>query len=136
VRLTSKGERGIWRWERWLVAAHRWCGVSSVGKQTLALSHVVGTRFRANEVAFLLRLLNADTRFQLHCEAIADDEGRNVRRLGLEWRQFRFFNSPGRLLRTARGYILRVPANQLLADVWAFYAPDLTASQAEEVRAA
>ena len=50
--------------------------------------------------------------------------------------QFRFFNSPGRLLRTARGYVLRVPANQLLADVWAFYAPDLAAATAEEAAAA
>jgi hypothetical protein len=63
-------------------------------------------------------------------------EERPVKRLGLEWRQFRFFNSPGRLLRTAHGYILRVPDNQLLADVWAFYAPDLAAATAEEAAAA
>jgi len=125
----------VWRFYNGRADCER---VFRVGKQTLALSHLVGTRFRANEVAFLLRLLafNADTRFQLHCEARAVDENHSVRRLGLEWRQFRFFNSPGRLLCTARGYILRVPSNQLLADVWAFYAPDLTASQAEEVRAA
>lgn len=107
--------------------------VFRVGKQALALAHLVGHDLRANEVAFLLRLLafNADTRFQLHCEAKAATEGRNARRLGLEWRQFRFFNSPGRLLRTARGYLLRVPANEFLERLWAFYAPDMAIPAAE-----
>ncbi len=114
----------VWRFYNGRADCER---IFRVGKQTLALSHLVGAKFRANEVAFLLRLLafNADTRFQLHVEQKAAAEQRPIRRLGLEWRQFRFFNSPGRLLRTARGYVLRVPANQLLADVWAFYAPDL-----------
>lgn len=125
----------VWRFYNGRADCER---VFRVAKQTLALSHLVGRRFRANEVAFLLRLLafNADTRFQLHTEAQATADQRQVRRLGLEWRQFRFFNSPGRLLRTARGYILRVPANQLLADVWAFYAPDLTVVATEEAAAA
>ncbi|MCA9570406.1 MAG: transposase [Myxococcales bacterium] len=34
------------------------------------------------------------------------------------------------------GYVLRVPANQLLADVWTFYAPDFTVRQAAEALAA
>lgn len=125
----------VWRFYNGRADCER---VFRVAKQTLALSHLVGARFRANEVAFLLRLLafNADTRFQLHSEEQAAAAKRPIRRLGLEWRQFRFFNSPGRLLRTARGYLLRVPANQLLADVWAFYAPDLTASMDEEAAAA
>lgn len=114
----------VWRFYNGRADCER---IFRVGKQALAMSHLVGAKFRANEVAFLLRLLafNADTRFQLHVEQQAADEQRPVRRRGLEWRQFRFFNSPGRLLRTARGYVLRVPASQLLADVWTYYAPDL-----------
>lgn len=129
------GPVDVWRFYNGRADCER---VFRVAKQTLALSHLVGHRFRANEVAFLLRLLafNADTRFQLHSEEQAVANQRPVRRLGLEWRQFRFFNSPGRLLRTARGYVLRVPDNQLLADIWAFYAPDLTASNAEGAVAA
>lgn len=125
----------VWRFYNGRADCER---VFGVAKQTLALSQLVGHRFRANEVAFLLRLLafNADTRLQLHSEKQAAAEQRPVKRLGLEWRQFRSFNSPGRLLRTDRGYVLRVPANQLLGDVWAFYAPDLAAATAEEAAAA
>ena len=110
----------VWRFYNGRADCER---VFRIGKQTLALGHLVGRSFRANEVAFLLRLLafNADTCFQLHCEAQARTESRPVRRLGLEWRQFRFFNSPGRLLRVSTGYLLRVPANDLLAELWAFY---------------
>lgn len=129
------GPVDVWRFYNGRADCER---IFRVGKQTLAMSHLVGTRLRANEVAFLLRLLafNADMRFQLHSEARAIAEGRPVQRLGLEWRQFRFFNAPGRLLRRAHGYLLRVPQNQLLADVWAFYAPELMACLTEEANAA
>lgn len=120
------GPVDIWRFYNARADCER---VFRVAKQTLAMSHLVGTRFRANEVAFLLRLLafNADLRFQRHCEERAEQAGEPVRRLGLEWRQFRFFNSPGRLLTSANTLVLRVPANSFLRDLWRFYAPDLAA---------
>lgn len=125
----------VWRFYNGRADCER---VFRVGKQTLALGHLVGHRLRANEVAFLLRLLayNADARFQLHCESRARAAQRPVRRLGLEWRQFRFYNSPGRLLEHSDGLHLRVPANSFLAELWAFYAPELLGTQATEVAAA
>jgi hypothetical protein len=113
--------------------------VFRVGKQALALGHLVSRGFRANEIAFLLRTLafNVDIAFQARCEQRASDQGRTVRRVGLEWRQPRFYRTAGRLLREAGRWILRVPHNQFLADLWAFYAPDLVAADiADEVFAA
>jgi len=113
--------------------------VFRIGKQALALGHLVSRRFRANEIAFLLRTLafNADIEFQAHCERRAREANRSVRRVGLEWRQPRFYQTAGRLLREAGRWVLRVPANHLLADLWSFYAPDLVVgAAANEVIAA
>ncbi len=103
--------------------------VFRVGKQALALGHLVSRGYRANEVGFLLRALafNVDLRFQAHCEERARAEGRHVHRVGLEWRQPRFYRTAGRLLREAGRLVLRVPQNRVLADLWMFYAPDFVA---------
>ena len=113
--------------------------VFRIGKQALALGHLVSRGFRANEIAFLLRTLafNIDIEFQAHCERRACEASRPVRRVGLEWRQPRFYRTAGRLLREEGRWVLRVPDNHLLADLWAFYAPDLFVSaSANEVLAA
>jgi hypothetical protein len=104
--------------------------VFRVGKQALALGHLVSRGFRTNEIAFLLRALafNVDIAFQAHCERSARETNRPVRRFGLEWRQPRFYRTAGRLLREAGRWVLRVPANDFLADLWTFYAPDLVAT--------
>lgn len=106
--------------------------VFRVGKQALAMGHLVSRTFRANEIAFLLRALafNVDLAFQAHCEQLAREADRPVRHAGLEWRQPRFYRTAGRLLREAGRWVLRVPQNRLLADLWAFYAPDLVAPEA------
>ena len=104
--------------------------VFKVGKQALALQCLVGHDFRANEVAFLLRLLafNADTLFELHCEEQAKQQERRALRYGLQWRQVRFFLSPGRLLIEGGRYVLRTPPNPKLHQLWEHYAPDLVGS--------
>jgi hypothetical protein len=106
--------------------------VFRVGKQALALGHLVSRRFRVNEVAFLLRALafNVDIEFQAHCERRARDAKRKVVHVGLEWRQPRFYRTAGRLLREEGHWLLRVPENGLLARLWEFYAPDLVAAPA------
>lgn len=116
----------LWRFYNGRAGCER---VFRIGKQALALGHLVSRQFRANEAAFLLRAMafNADIRFQQHCEERARTEKRAVRRVGLEWRQPRFYRTAGRLLREAGRWVLRVPANRLLADLWEFYAPDLVA---------
>lgn len=84
----------IWRFYNFRAECER---VFRIGKQALGLSNLVGYSFRANRVAFLLRLLayNADLRFQQHTEEQARAAGRPTRRIGLEWRQKRFYLSPG-----------------------------------------
>jgi len=101
--------------------------VFKVGKHALGLGCMVSHDFRANEVAFLLRLLafNADLLFQQNRESRARAEERPVLRLGLIARQPRFFCQAGRLLREHNRWVLRVPKNRRLTALWAFYAPDL-----------
>ena len=88
---------------------------------------MVSHDFRANELAFLLRLLafNADLLFQQHVEDRTVVEKRPILRLGLIARQPRFFCQAGRLLREHNRWVLRVPKNRRLTALWAFYAPDL-----------
>lgn len=119
----------LWRFYNGRAGCER---VFRIGKQALGLGHLVSRQFRANEAAFLLRSIafNVDVRFQAHCEQRARAEKRVVRRVGLEWRQPRFYRTAGRLLHEAGRWVLRVPANDLLADLWAFYAPDLVAGAA------
>jgi hypothetical protein len=80
---------------------------------------------RANTVAFLLRLIayNADLLFHRHAEQRARAAGRPVRRIGLQARQHYFYQLAGRLLRVHNRWVLRLPANAEVADMWAFYDP-------------
>jgi len=52
-------------------------------------------------------------------------------KVGLEWRQPRFYRSPGRLVCAAGRWILPVPEQQMRADLWAFYGHDLTPRAAD-----
>jgi hypothetical protein len=114
----------IWRFYNYRAECER---VFRIGKQTLGMGHLVGRGFRANRMAFLLRLLayNADIRFQSYCEERAREQDRPVCHVGLEWRQIRFYLSPGRFLRERGRWILRVPVNAKLTELWSFYAPNL-----------
>jgi len=114
--------RDVWRFYNHRADCER---VFRTGKQALGLGNLVGRNYAANAAAFLLRALafNIDLLFQQAAENRAKAEGRKVRRLGLQWRQFRFYCSPGRLLREHCRWILRVPTNPMLAKVWAFYRP-------------
>jgi len=99
--------------------------VFRVGKQALALGHLVGHDYDANAAAFLLRMLafNLDLMFQRRADAVAQAAGRKVRKVGIEWRQFRFYCSPGRLLLEHSRWVLRVPTNDLLWRTWQYYSP-------------
>ena len=122
----------IWRFYNRRAECER---VFRIGKQALGLAHLVGHDFRANEVAFLLRLMayNADLAFQRHAEEQAAAAGKVVRKVGLEWRQRRFYLSPGRFLREHGRSVLRTPLNARLTELWAFYAPDLLRDVARRV---
>lgn len=112
--------------------------VFRIGKQGLGLGHLVSRRFRANETAFLLRAVafNADLLFQAYCEQLAQQHGRKAQIVGLEWRQVYFYRTPGRLVRSKGRWILHVPADEVLARLWRFYAPDgLTGPSSSEVSA-
>lgn len=114
--------KDVWRFYNHRADCER---VFRTGKQALGLGNLVGRRYGANAAAFLLRALafNIDVLFQRQAEERARDEGRKVVRVGLEWRQFRFYNSPGRLLREHSRWVLRVPTNPKLAKIWEFYRP-------------
>lgn len=119
----------IWRFYNYRAECER---VFRIGKQCLGLANLVGHSFRANRMAFLLRLLayNADLAFQRHCADRARERKQRVEHVGLEWRQIRFYLSPGRFLREQSRWILRTPINRKLTDLWAFYAPDALKSSA------
>lgn len=92
------------------------------------MSRLISHELRANNVAFLLRLLayNVDILFQRHVEKLAVDQKRQGIRIGLIARQRRFYNTAGRLLRVANQWLLRVADNRLVERLFAFYAPDLS----------
>ena len=96
-------------------------------KGSLGMSWLVGHAFRANEAAFLLRLLayNADKRFQIDAEQRARAANKPVMRQGLQSRQHRFYNGAGRLLFSGGEWHLRVRANPQVERLWAYYASDL-----------
>jgi hypothetical protein len=121
-----------WRFYNYRAECER---VFRIGKQALGMAHLVGHSFRANRMAFLLRTLayNADLRFQLHCEAEAKRTKQRVHHVGLEWRQIRFYLSPGRLLREQSRWILRTPVNAKLTELWSFYAPQLMVSERDKI---
>jgi len=103
--------------------------VFRTGRQALGLSHLVGHDFRANQVAFLLRLiaLDADLLFQHHVEGQAVAWKNPARHEGLESRQFYFYNSPGRLLCEHGRWVLRVARGIRVRQLWLFYGPGLLA---------
>lgn len=99
--------------------------VFKTGKQALGLGNLVSQNFRANEVAFLLRLLafNTDLLFQQAAEQAAVDENRPVIRMGLMARQPRLYGLAGRLLRIHDSWVLRLPRSRKVEALWAFYDP-------------
>ena len=104
--------------------------VFKFGKHALGLGWFVSHVFRANEVAFLLRLLawNADLLFQQDAERRAHQEGRRVVRMGVQARQQYLYRQAGRLLRANNRWELRLAANRRAADIWAFYGTPGTSS--------
>jgi len=105
--------------------------VFKVARGALGMGRLVGQKLRANETAFLLRMLafNADRRFHFHAEQRAHTEGREVLRMGLIARQRRFYRAAGRFLRAKSRWELRVKdGNPALQRAWDFYAPELVAT--------
>lgn len=115
----------IWRFYNGRADCER---VFKVAKHALGMSWLISHELRANNAAFLLRLLayNVDILFQRHVEKLATDQQRPVMRQGLQMRQHRFYNTAGRLLRAGDRWLLRVAQNGLVERCFAFYAPDLT----------
>ena len=97
--------------------------VFKTGKHGLGLGWLVSHDFRANTVAFLLRLIayNADLLFHQAAERHAVAAKRPVHRAALQARQHYFYKLAGRLLRAHNRWILRLPANDRVAAMWAFY---------------
>lgn len=104
--------------------------VFKVAKHALGMARLIGHDLRANNGAFLLRLLayNADILFQLDAEEKAAEAKRKGVRIGLLARQRRFYNTAGRLLCASGKWILRVAENDRVAELFDFYAPDLVAA--------
>ncbi len=101
--------------------------VFRTARQALGMGKLVGQVFRANETAFMLRLLamNADLRFQADREARAEraPDAKSAPRQGLIRRQRSFYRTPGRLLKSQGRWRLRVPDRPSLAELWRHYAP-------------
>lgn len=98
--------------------------VFKVGKHALGLGWLIGQDFRANTVAFLLRLIawNADLLFQQEATRRARAAERPVLRMGLQARQQYLYRLAGRLLRASNRWKLSLPANDRVARMWHFYA--------------
>ena len=101
--------------------------VFRVARQALGMSKLIGHALRANETAFLLRLLafNADQRFQADALERADQEHRPSLKIGLVTRQRRFYQGAGRLLRCRGRWVMRVRQNAMVERMWRFYATQL-----------
>lgn len=99
--------------------------VFKTGKQALSLGKLVSQNFRANEVAFLLRLLayNVDVLFQQAAERAAIAEKRPVIRMGLKARQPRLYGMAGRLLRVHDAWVLRIPKSKRVAALFEYFDP-------------
>lgn len=99
--------------------------VFKTAKQALSLGNLVSHDYRANEVAFHLRLIayNADILFQQRAEAAAVLQKRPVTKMGIKARQSRLYVLAGRLLRIHDQWVLRLPASPRVAALWAFYDP-------------
>ncbi len=101
--------------------------IFKVARGALGMGWLISHCLRANEVAFLLRLLgyNADLRFHGWSVEQARLQDRPQLRIGLIARQRRFFIVAGRLLRRKGRWILRVRDNDHVRLLWSFYAPAL-----------
>lgn len=102
--------------------------VFKTAKHGLGLSWFIAHGLRANTVAFLLRMVafNVDQLFQADAMRRAQEEGRPEKtNWGLVYRQVRFFNVAGRLLREHGRWVLRISDNSRLQRLWAFYAPEM-----------
>lgn len=110
----------VWRFYNDRADAER---IFKVGKHALGLGWFVGQLLRANEVAFLLRLLawNCDLLFQQDAELRARRAERPVRRMGLQARQHYIYRLPGRLLRVHDRWVLRLSASEKLASLWSYF---------------
>ena len=114
----------VWRFYNGRADCER---IFKVGKHALGMNWLVSHDLRANEAAFLLRMLafNVDILFQRHLEEKAREEQRPTMRLGLQARQHRFYNGVGRWLREHGRWVLRVARNARLEKLWAYHAPSL-----------
>lgn len=101
--------------------------IFKVARGALGMGRLISHCLRANEVAFLLRLMgyNADLRFHAWSTEQARLQGRPRLRIGLIARQRRFFIGAGRLLRSQDRWVLRVRDNDHVRMLWSFYAPNL-----------
>lgn len=100
--------------------------VFKVGKHALGLGWFVSQVFRANEVAFLLRLMawNADVLYQMDADERAERAERPVVRTGLQARQQYLYRLPGRLLHAAGRWELRLPAAAKVEALWRYFSSD------------
>lgn len=117
----------VWRFYNGRGDAER---VFKFGKHSLGLGWFVSHLFRANEVAFLLRLLawNADLLFQQDAEQRAKAEKRPTVRMGLQARQQYLYRMAGRVLRASNRWELRLGVNDRVTALWAFYATPAASS--------
>lgn len=98
--------------------------VFKVGKHALGMGWFIGQDFRANAVAFILRLIawNADLLFQQEAERQARVAERPALKIGLQARQHYLYRLAGRLLRAGNRWQLALPPNGRVAEMWHFYA--------------
>ena len=101
--------------------------VFKVGKHALGMGCLISLNFRANTVAFLLRMLafNVDLLFQRHTEERARELNRPTVKIGLQARQRQFYQGVARLLKYQDGWVLRVQESRFIKPLWNFYAEDL-----------
>jgi hypothetical protein len=107
----GKRVEGLWRFYDDRADCER---VFKTGRGALGMGWLGSQKLRANEAAFLLRLLasNIDQRFQAHAEEEARRERRPLLRLGLCARQSKFYRGAGRLQRRSGQWLLRVRDNR------------------------
>ncbi len=117
-------EEGLWRFYNDRADCER---IFKVARGALGMGWLVGQKLRANETAFLLRLLafNADQRFQLFAENQARESSHPTVSIGLIARQHRFYRTPGRLLKSQGRWRLRIGSGTRREHLWDFYAPEL-----------
>jgi len=114
----------VWRFYNGRADSER---VFKVARNALGMGRLIGHSLRANETAFLLRLLayNADLRFALAAEEAVESPPSQVAGLGLVARQRRFYQGAGRLVRCQGQWVLRVVDQFRVRQLWALYAPEL-----------